>query len=602
MADDARAAEKPLNGEDIAPINVPLRKVSCGTRISKFITIYWRSLIVVLTPIILLPVILCNDTPQFRCLYVVILMTIFWCAEALPLPITSMLPIVLFPLLGILDTDTTCMMYMKDTMLMFIGGLIIALAVEFCNLHQRVALKVISIIGCSQRRLNFGLLSVTMFVSMWISNTAAVAMMCPIMQAVLEELQSQGLCKMYEDHTPSAEEEGMLAAAPTENGKPAAKEAVVLGERPPSKITKCYFLGAAYAATLGGCGTVVGSGTNLAFKGIYDSIFPNHEIDFPKWMLLNVPIMLINTFVTWVYLQWLYMGLFRPNSKEAKESQLGKEGEEVARQVILRKYKELGPISSHEISVAILFIISVILFFTRAPGFITGWAEIITKTKTGDATPAIFVVIALFMIPANWSFFNFCKPKPKELPNKPTPSLITWKYINAKVPWSLIFLLGGGFALARGGKVSGMSAMLGQSLTGLKTLPFLLTLFLICLSAQILTEFTSNVAIANVMLPVLAQLSAEMEIHPLYLMFPAALSCSMAFHMPVGTPPNAIVAGVANIATKDMAMAGIGSTLITLLTVWAGFPLYAPYIYTDLNTYPEWAWEAIRGPRNITGH
>lgn len=113
-------------------------------------------------------------------------------------------------------------------------------------------------------------------------------------------------------------------------------------------------------------------------------------------------------------------------------------------------------------------------------------------------------------------------------------------------------MLGGGFALARGGKVSGMSAMLGQSLNGLKALPFLVVLFLICLSAQVLTEFTSNVAIANVMLPVLAQLSAEMEVHPLFLMFPAALSCSMAFHLPVGTPPNAIVAGVANIPTKDM--------------------------------------------------
>lgn len=222
---------------------------------------------------------------------------------------------------------------------------------------------------------------------------------------------------MYEDPIERAEEQGMLAAN-VENGKP-QKEAIPLSERTPSKITKCYFLGAAYAATLGGCGTVVGSGTNLAFKGIYDSIFVNHEIEFPKWMLLNVPFMLINTFVTWIYLQWLYMGLFRPNSKEAKESQLGKEGEKVARQVILRKYKELGPISSHEISVAVLFVISVILFFTRAPGFITGWAELITKTKTGDATPAIFVVIALFMIPANWSCFNFCKAKPSKLIQQP---------------------------------------------------------------------------------------------------------------------------------------------------------------------------------------
>lgn len=134
--------------------------------------------------------------------------------------------------------------------------------------------------------------------------------------------------------------------------------------------------------------------------------------------------------------------------------------------------------------------------------------------------------------------------------------MITWKYIHAKMPWGLIFLMGGGFALAKGGQTSGMSEMIGQSLTGLKTLPFPLVVILICLTAQILTEFTSNVAIANILLPVLAQLSVEMEVHPLSLMFPAALSCSMAFHLPVGTPPNAIVAGLANISTKDM----VGST------------------------------------------
>lgn len=252
------------------------------------------------------------------------------------------------------------MMYMKDAMLMFIGGLIVALAVQYCNLHKRVALKVISIIGCSQRKLNFGLIAVTMFVSMWISNTAAVAMMIPIMQAVLEELEAQGLCKMYEDDSPHAEEEGML------NKKPEEKK--TLADKKPTKITVCYFMGAAYAASIGGCGSVVGSGTNLAFKGIYDSLFPEDEISFPKWMIYNIPMMLVNTFFTWMYLQWCFMGLFRPNSKEAKQFQLGKEGEEVARQVIVKRYNELGPISQQEIQVAFLFLLSVALFFLRAPG------------------------------------------------------------------------------------------------------------------------------------------------------------------------------------------------------------------------------------------
>lgn len=165
---------------------------------------------------------------------------------------------------------------------------------------------------------------------------------------------------MYLDDDTKAEEEGML------NKKPEEKKANL--DRKPSKITVCYFMGAAYAASIGGCGSVVGSGTNLAFKGIYDSIFPEDEIDFPNWMIFNIPPMLINTLATWAYLQWYFMGMFRPNSKEAKEFQLGKDGEEVARQVIAKRYNELGPISQHEISVAILFLLSVALFFLRAPG------------------------------------------------------------------------------------------------------------------------------------------------------------------------------------------------------------------------------------------
>ncbi|KAF5284221.1 hypothetical protein FQR65_LT00221 [Abscondita terminalis] len=548
----------------------------------KALGIYWRSIFVVVFPLVLLPIFIEHNTPDMRCLYVVILMAGFWVTECLPLPVTALIPMVLFPLMGILDSEATSLGYLKETNMMFIGGLIIAIAVEHCNLHRRVALATILLVGCSPRRLNFGLVTVTMFVSMWISNTAAIAMMCPIMEATLKELENQGIGSMY--------------VAVDANGKEAeggAEPEVKSDEKKePSRVTICYFLGAAYASTIGGLGTIVGSGTNLTFKGIYEKFFSHSEgLIFTHWIFLNVPIMLITMFLTWMWLQVLYMGLFRPKSKDAQSIRVGKQGEYVAQKLIRQKMQEMGPMTFHEISVAILFALAVLLWFFRQPQFIPGWPTLITSTKVKDATAAMIVVMLLFILPSRPDFINVFRKNKSARPTAPAPPLVTWKVVQQKLPWGLIFLLGGAFALAEGSQKTGMGKLIAKQLHGLISVGNFGTMAISTLLASILTEFSSNVAVANVILQVLAELAKDARVHPLYLMMPAGLACSHAFCLPVGTPPNAIAATACNIPTKQMIIAGLGVNVIAYVVLIAIFPFLGPAVYHDLGDFPSWAWE-----------
>ncbi|XP_020277869.1 protein I'm not dead yet-like isoform X2 [Pseudomyrmex gracilis] len=506
-----------------------------------------------------------------KCLYVVALMAMYWVTEVVPLPVTGMIPVVLYPLLGIMSTNETCLCYMNDTTMMFVGSLVIAVVIENSGLHMRVALFIIKTIGCSHRRLTLGLFFVTMFISMWISNTAATAMMIPIMETVLVELEAQGLGNMF------VQTEGTIE----ENSGEANKR--------PTHSTMVYYLVAAYASSLGGIGTIVGSGTNLTFKGFLEKRFPlSPGINFASWMLYSVPPMLLMGILTWLWLQVMYMGLFRPESKDARAIDIGQQGEQVAASVIQKRYKELGPISWHESSVGILFIIVVLLWFFRNPGFMPGWAAYVTNLRVKDSTAAMCVTILFFFIPSKLDFLQAFNKDPSKRPTKPSPGLITWKIINQKMHWSLIFVLGGGFAISAGSTESGLSGMLGQSLIGLQKINVVAILLIVCFFAENVTELTSNVAVANIILPVLAEMCVAIKIHPLYLMLPAALCCSFSFHLPVGTPPNAIASAAGRIKTKDFIIAGIGPSIITLVITAVAFPTWGTYVF-DLSKFPEWA-------------
>ncbi|CAG9815026.1 unnamed protein product [Phaedon cochleariae] len=536
--------------------------------------IYWKSLFVLIYPLVLLPLFLTNNTTAFRCLYVVCLMAGFWVFEVLPLAITALLPMVFFPLMGIMDSEKTSLCYLKETNMMFVGGLIIAIAVEHCNLHTRVALHAIRVVGCSPRRLNIGLCTVTMFVSMWISNTAAAAMMIPIIEATLTALEEQGIGEMYE----SEELDGDIAHVSVEGES-----------KMPTKTTMCYFISNAYAASIGGCGCIIGSGTNLTFKGLYETLFPDSPgVEFTKWMILNVPLMLIIMYAGIVWMQFWFMGLFRPSSVDAKKIRVGQQGEAVARKLINHQLEQMGPMSFHEKAVGLCFVLSITLWFFRKPQFVTGWAELITDHKVKDATAALIVVLIMFVCPSKPDFIHAFSKDESKRPKTASTALVSWKIIQQKMPWGLIFLLGGGFAMAEGSKVSGMSHMIAEHLRGFATLNKYYVMMISGGMAAVLTQFSSNVACANVILPVLAEMSVVAKIHPMYLMMPAALCCSFAYCLPVSTPPNAIAAGPCNMPSTEMVKVGLGMTVISMAVLFTVFPFYAPLIW-DLDVFPVWA-------------
>ncbi|XP_053617488.1 protein I'm not dead yet isoform X1 [Plodia interpunctella] len=552
---------------------------SAWQRFSLFFSIYWKSLLVVLTPILLLPIPILQEGREYRCMYVVLIMAVYWVLELLPLPVTSMLPIILFPTMGILDSDKTCAAYMKETNMMFMGGLMIAAGVQHSKLPKRVALFTVQVVGCSHRRLNFGLTFVTMFISMWVSNAAATTMMVPIVEAILEVLEQQGLGDVYTNRKKNPE-----------NGKEAkpAKDNVVEEPPMPSDITICYYMSIAFASTLGGCGTLVGTATNSAFKGIFDTEFPEYasSVNFFWFMTYSAPPMLLMQLLVWAALQVTFMGMFRPNSEAAKKVNLASSGSKNTLMVIREQYRNLGPATFHEWSSGLLFILAVFLYIFRKPGFMLGWADVMTSMKVKDGVTSMFIVVLMFIIPMSVDcvkFFSTSASYEELAAAKPSPGIVTWGILKDKVPWGLLFLLGGGFALAEGSKTTGLSDKIGQSLNGLQGLPHWLVLLVVVLVTQFITEFTSNVAIANLILPVLANMSRRLSIDPRYLMIPAALACSMAFHMPVGTPPNAIVAGVAHIPTSKMAVGGIGPKLITTLLIWAAYPTWGTYIFPPLS-------------------
>jgi sodium-dependent dicarboxylate transporter 2/3/5 len=457
------------------------------------------------------------------------LMATWWITEAIPIPATALLPLILFPLLGIMGAQDVSMRYADQNIFLFMGGFFIAMAMQRWNLHKRIALYIVKFLGTSPRRIVLGFMVATAFLSMWISNTATTMMMFPIGLAVIFHAASM-LDK---------EKSGINTAPGSFN------------------FGLALMLGIAYSASIGGIATLVGTPPNIVFAGIAKSMFPKApEIGFLDWFKIGLPLVVIFLPVVWFYLTHIAV------PPKIRKIPGGKE-------VIEHDLKELGKMNTGEKLTLFVFVFVAFSWVFRRDidlGFwlIPGWSGLLGISEhVHDSTVAIFGAILLFLLPVDFKKRIF---------------VLNWEWA-LRIPWGIILLFGGGFALAAGFQTSGLAQWIGERLSFLCGVPTIIMILCICLLLTFLTEVTSNTATTTMMMPVLGALAVATCIHPFLLMIPAAMSASCAFMLPVATPPNAIVFGSGYLRIPDMARVGfflniIGAIIITLLVYFLVIPIF----------------------------
>ena len=458
---------------------------------------------------------------------VAVLMAAWWISEATNIAVTALLPLVLFPALNILSSRAVSAHYSNHIVFLFIGGFIVAIAMEKWNLHRRIALATISRVGSKPESLLLGFMVATAFLSMWISNTATTMMMLPIAMAVVNQLSE-------------------MAEVP--NAQTAAETTILVREN----FGLVLLLGIAYSASIGGIGTIVGSPTTVAFLGFASETFPDQPtIGFVPWSAVCIPIVIVFLPLTWVYL--CRFGAELPLSVIKFHG---------SQNVIKNELKKLGPITPAERLVLMVSGGTALLWITRSPinldwFTIPGWSELLPDpSMVHDSTVAMCMATLLFLLPADLLGRGSAKG-----------FAMDWKTAVERIPWGIVFLLGGGFALAGGISDSGLATWIGSQLGALKGMPPWLLVLITCLLSTTLTEATSNVATVLMFAPIVAAMASEVGVHPYLLLIPVAIMASFAFTLPVATPPNAIVFSSGWITIPKMFRAGIALDVLGLLVV-----------------------------------
>lgn len=610
-------------------------------------------------------------------------MAIWWLTEAVPAPITSLLPLSLFPLTGILYADEVAKAYWNDIVVLYFGSLVVALAIERWKVHRRLALGLLLSFGSrvtNPRLLLLGFIGCTGILSMFMSNTATSIMMVPMAVAVLHKVRrnANGIA-MYEialanrsssNRSNSLPEEGETKASHVEGEPDSPLHAAMIPLRPEDNLQvndsgpdnkdsrkqeyqqhsfvalpfggdenwpeqskndeeahegsstgmsdgeflendhedenvgiegelengdrlmtgrksdkvvksrladlndpvtqycRAIVLGIAYSASIGGMGSLTSAGPNLILAGTFSRMFPEApRISYLDWLAFGLPLSLVFLFILWTILCIIFCP---PVSVPVIRAALD-------RSVLEQEYARLGPMKFAEKAVLCDFVVLSLLWLTRNPGGgVLGWGMLFENDKAvGDGTASAFCAIVLFVIPS--------------MSGKPWQMLMDWETCRT-MPWDVVLLLGGGFALSAGVTSSGLAAWIGDHVSSLHRVPALCIPPLLAFVVTFGTEFTSNSASATIILPLLASLSLSMGRHPLLLMLPATIACSFAFMLPIATAQNAVAYSTGFLKLRHLLLPGIFLNLIGVLLIGLTIPTLGQSIFGLLNDPSKFQW------------
>ncbi len=454
---------------------------------------------------------------------IAVLMAVWWVTEALPIAATALIPISLFPLLGVMPTGSVTAQYANQIIYLFIGGFFIAVTMERWNLHKRIALSVILLVGTAPARIILGFMIASAILSMFVSNTATAMMMVPIGLAVITQA-SDIIKKQKVEGIDTRPEHFHFAIA--------------------------LMLGIAYACSIGGVGTIIGTPPNTVFAGVSETLF-DRPISFALWMAYGVPLAAIMLILTWGYLIKFAFPL------KVKELPGGQE-------FIESELRKLGRTTKEEKMVLGVFAIVATAWIVR--GFVDfGYFN--------DAAIAITGAMVLFLLPSDYKKGVF---------------LLDWKTA-VSIPWGIVVLFGGGLALAHGFSQTGLAEWIAQSLTFMSGYNLIFLITAVAVLTIILTEVTSNTATATMLMPILASMALAMSVHPYGLMIGATVAASFAFMLPVATPPNAVVFGSSFVSIPQMAKAGLWLNLLGVIIIVIVTVFVLPLIWDiDLTQVPDW--------------